>query len=416
VVQIGLLVPKKPNSSDVLVANTYYFVHRSFQEYLCARYMIRALSSIYSEEKKEEVVQFIIDEKYNRNLQNTFRLFFELKRSPSCTDKFWSAVDREPRDLVGLRHCCRIIGWFPSGTCGLPEDEDEINKRTIDAVRKWISNKDRRAHDFSNTYLFDWFSRETDHPYWFKAWKEDLLENDSSKRRYFLPDLWSTQNIDALKTKIPKDKVQALHRLIMKGPMKHNLKRLNIDPKLFTLLTVDDDTETLEVVKTAQKIAAKHESMTDPEKFKELLQNYESFARLNRRTEALDKETWRLKIDPSALINIDNETLQLLLRLSEQNVLFYRDFDLPVISFLELYANQNDLDDVILCSLIVSITLSSECILTAPPGRKKLIRLPKENEKFVDIELNEQRWDSLIHKFYSARDDYGFSCFFEHDG
>jgi DNA-binding protein YbaB len=415
VIQIGLLVPKKPNSSYVLVANTYYFVHRSFQEYLCARYMIRALSSVYSEEQKEEVIQFIISEKYNRNLQNTFRLFFELKRSPSCTNQFWLAVDSEPRDLVGLRHCSRIIGWFPNGTCGLPEDEDEINKRTIDAVRKWISKKDRRAHDFSNTYLFEWFSRETDHQCWLTAWKKDLLETDPSKRRYFLPDLWSTQNIDALKksyNKIPEDKIQALHRLIMKGPMKHNLKRLNIDPELFTLLTVDDDTETLELVKTAQKIATKHESMTDPEKFKELLRNYASFARLNRRTEALDKETWRLKIDPSALINIDKKTLQLLLQLSEQNVLFYRDFDLPVVSFLELYANQNDLDDDILCSLIVSITLSSKCMLTAPPGEKKLIRVRTEDEKFINIELNEQRWCSLINKFDSARAEYGYSSFF----
>jgi hypothetical protein len=459
VIQIGLLIPKNPNPSDVLVANTYYFTHRSFQEYLCARYMIRALSSVYSEEQKKEVIQFITDEKYNRNLENTFRLFFELKRSPSCTDQFWLAVDSEPRDLVGLRHCSRIIRWFPNGTCGLPEDEDEINKRTIDAVRKWILNKDRRPHEFSNTYLFEWFSRETDHPYWLTAWEEDLLENDSSKRRYFLPDLWSTENINALKDiydNIRRNDVKALHRLITQGPTTSNLESLRIDPNLFT---VHDDTKaqrrrichhlrkcfptkccssnkvpskiqkfpptswvptdgfrtSAEVSKAMiniQKKATTRELITTPEEFEVLLQNYASFASLNRQTEALNKETWRLEIAQSALINIDNETLGLLLRLSQQNTLFYRDLELPVIPFLKLYAKQNDLNDNILCLLIVSITFSSKCILTASLGEKKLIRVRKKNEKCVDIELDQQRWGTLINKFENARDEYGYSSFF----
>jgi hypothetical protein len=242
----------------------------------------------------------------------------------------------------------------------------------------------------------------------------------------------------------------------MKGPTKVNLKRLHIDPNLFT---VPDDTkaqrrricrnlrkcfptkccssnkvpskiqkfpptpwvptdsfctstEVSRVVIATQRKAIERESITNPGELEVLLRNYASFASLNRQTEALDKETWRLKIDPSALKNINNESLKLLLQLSQQNALFDRDVELPVIPFLELCAKQNDLDDDILCSLIVSITFSSKFILTAPPGERKLIRVHKKDDTSVDIELDQQRWDPLITKFDSARTEYGYSSFF----
>jgi DNA-binding protein YbaB len=305
-----------------------------------------------------------------------------------------------------------------------PDDEENINKRTIDAVLTWISNKDRRAHYYSNIYLFEWFFGVIDHQYWLTAWEEDLFMEDSSKRRYFIPNLWSTKNIDALKIiydNIPKNDVQALHRLITRGPIKVNLERLHIDPTLFT---VHNDTEVSEVMITAQRIASERESITTTAEFEELLQNYVSFASLNRRTEAVNKETWRLKIDPSALKNINNEMLELILQLSNDHALFYHDFDLPVIHFLQLYAEQNGLNDDILCSIIVEITFSCTYIVTAPPGEKKLIRVykkdkpykkhetDKKDETFVDIELDQRRWYSLINTFNSARDDYGYSSFF----
>ena len=45
VLQVVLLIPQTRNPPSVLLENVYYFVHRSFQEYLCARYMIRILES-----------------------------------------------------------------------------------------------------------------------------------------------------------------------------------------------------------------------------------------------------------------------------------------------------------------------------------------------------------------------------------
>jgi hypothetical protein len=119
-----------------------------------------------------------------------------------------------------------------------------------------------------------------------------------------------------------------------------------------------------------------------------------------------------LKVDTSALENINNDTLNFLLSLSKEKILFFRYIKLPVISFLKLYSKYNSLNDDILRSLIVSMALSIEFLLIAPPGEKKLIRV-YNNEKFDDIELDQQQWgDSLSTTFVCARHHYGFSFSF----
>ena len=125
---------------------------------------------------------------------------------------------------------------------------------------------------------------------------------------------------------------------------------------------------------------------------------------------AFGEEIWTLKIDPSVLENINNETLHLLLQLIQQDALFFRYFKLPVIDFLNLYANQNGLNADI-CSLIVIITVSSDCILTAPPEQKMSIRF-YQNETYTDIRMDEHRRVRLIETFSNARDAYGYASFF----
>jgi hypothetical protein len=393
--------------------------------------MIRILESSSSNEEKKKVLRFIKDEKYNRRIRDTFHSFFELERSNLCTNEFWLAVDRQPRDLVGLRHCSRIAHWFPKKLSAyFLEDQTDVSKRTIDIIRMWISNTNRLPHDIGNKYIFESFVGATGRQCWLDAWKEDLFLEDSSKRRYFLPDLWSTENIDVLRNKyndilehidvlknryddMSKD-VGALHDLITTGPNRASLSRLNLESSLFTLYQIDDPNNISQSLIPVQEQAKGREPITTSAEFKELLINYVSFANLNRQSAAAGEITWGLKIDPSALNNIDNETLHLLLQLTERQALFFRYFIVPVIPFLKLYANQNGLNHGYLRTLIVSITMSSTCILTAPPNQTSLIRV-HENETYDDIEMNEHRRSSLIEAFRNARDAYGYSLFFRPD-
>jgi hypothetical protein len=193
------------------------------------------------------VIQFITNEKYNFQARDTFRLFFDLERSTSCTDQFWFAVDSEPQDLVGLRHCSRIAYWFPKGSCIFPlEDRQKIEKRTTDIIKTWIWKTDRRAHDYGNKYIFESFADATGYQCWFRAWREDLFHATSPNRRYFLSSLWSEENIEALRKVYDNisQNMEALHCLIMTGPTKFRLSRLKLDHSLFILSQVDDQNKT----------------------------------------------------------------------------------------------------------------------------------------------------------------------------
>jgi len=409
VLQSGLLKQKSKDHSPILTENLYYFIHHSFQEYLCARYMRRELTST-CEEKQKGVIRFIADHKYYRQMRETFQFFFDLDRSDACIKQFWSAVDCEPRDLIGLRHFSRMMQWFPDGTCVLgTEDKTNIDRRTIDVIKKWIVNKDRRPHDSANDYLFEWSIGVISEQIWLDEFEKDLFIEDPSKRRYFMPGLWSQTNIYELRNiyaQIPKD-VNKIYALIKNGPIERGLKSLQIDINTFPPPIFPKQKNIPTWLQEAHDKAKRNESIMILEEFQRILNNYSSYAEWNRQATILDINTWPLKIDPSALTNISPETLKLILDLSQKNALFYRDFNLPIVSFLRLYEKSDDHGET-LCSLIVSIALNSTCIITASPERQTSVRV-YERENFVDVDIGTSRRLELLLEFDRIRQIYGYS-------
>jgi HEAT repeat protein len=101
VLQMGILKLYKKKSFET--TEQYYFIHPSYQQFLAAHYLLKTLKS----SSDNEAVRFISNQKYNERFRLMFIFATGLLAEPdyqSCIDKFWAAVQGEPKDLCGLQH------------------------------------------------------------------------------------------------------------------------------------------------------------------------------------------------------------------------------------------------------------------------------------------------------------------------
>ncbi|CAF3531955.1 unnamed protein product, partial [Adineta steineri] len=97
-----------PTGSQHPAEQQYYFIHLSFQEYFAARHLIRTLSS----PEKQKAINFINKHKYNRRYLYVFIFASGLLAQSDnqfCIEVFWSTIQGQPLDLVGLMHIKLII-------------------------------------------------------------------------------------------------------------------------------------------------------------------------------------------------------------------------------------------------------------------------------------------------------------------
>ncbi|CAF2046557.1 unnamed protein product, partial [Rotaria magnacalcarata] len=86
----------------------HYFVHLSFQEHFAARHLLSILKST----DKVKAINFINNNKYNQRFHFVFVFASGLLAQfdyKSCIESFWSTVQGEPLDLVGIKHIKLII-------------------------------------------------------------------------------------------------------------------------------------------------------------------------------------------------------------------------------------------------------------------------------------------------------------------
>ncbi|CAF4508317.1 unnamed protein product, partial [Rotaria sp. Silwood2] len=95
-------------SNQVTSEQQHYFVHLSFQEHFAARHFLKTLNTA----NKQEAINFINDHKYNQRFLLVFVFASGLLAQSdyaSLIDRFWSTMQGEPIDLVGLKHVKLII-------------------------------------------------------------------------------------------------------------------------------------------------------------------------------------------------------------------------------------------------------------------------------------------------------------------
>ncbi|CAF1620155.1 unnamed protein product, partial [Rotaria magnacalcarata] len=86
----------------------HYFVHLSFQEHFAARHLLRILKGT----DKVKAINFINNNKYNQRFHFVFVFASGLlaqSHYKSCIEPFWSTVQSEPIDLVGVKHIKLLI-------------------------------------------------------------------------------------------------------------------------------------------------------------------------------------------------------------------------------------------------------------------------------------------------------------------
>ncbi|CAF3575018.1 unnamed protein product [Rotaria socialis] len=113
----------------------HYFVHLSFQEHFAARNLLRILKST----DRVKAINFINSNKYNQRFHFVFVFASGLlaqSHYKSCIEPFWSTVQSEPIDLVGVKHIKLLIACVDEfiGQTTAPQSTP-----LLQSISKWLA-------------------------------------------------------------------------------------------------------------------------------------------------------------------------------------------------------------------------------------------------------------------------------------
>ena len=137
ILNIGILrsYENRPTGTNIETEKQHYFVHLSFQEYFAARHLLQGLKS----SDASKALSFIKQHKYNQRYNLVFIFASGLlaqTENQTSTDRFWSTIQGEPKDLVGLRHIKLLIECIDEH--GTNSSFSPQHNECLDSIAQWF--------------------------------------------------------------------------------------------------------------------------------------------------------------------------------------------------------------------------------------------------------------------------------------
>ena len=137
ILNMGILrsYENRPTGTNIEIEKQHYFVHLSFQEYFAARHLLQGLKS----SDASKALSFIKQHKYNQRY-NLVLIFASGRlaqtENQTSTDRFWSTIQGEPKDLVGLRHIKLLIECIDEH--GTNSSFSPQHNESLDSIAQWF--------------------------------------------------------------------------------------------------------------------------------------------------------------------------------------------------------------------------------------------------------------------------------------
>lgn len=100
--RFGLLRPIVKNED--CLKSTYEFIHKTFQEFLAARYICKLLSYEKNDQRYQDGCEFIKNQKYNPFFANVFKflagLISVLSKTPAIINDYWNLLSAQSLDVI----------------------------------------------------------------------------------------------------------------------------------------------------------------------------------------------------------------------------------------------------------------------------------------------------------------------------
>ncbi|CAF2072975.1 unnamed protein product [Rotaria magnacalcarata] len=133
---IGILKSYEDNSIGTAkqMKKQHYFIHLSFQEHFAARHLLRLLKGT----AKQNAVNFIKNNRYDHRFHFVFTFGSGLLAHipyRSCLELFWSTIQEEPADLIGITAIRLTIACIDEL---LPHDVFPQRTQHLKSISDWI--------------------------------------------------------------------------------------------------------------------------------------------------------------------------------------------------------------------------------------------------------------------------------------